>query len=305
MASTDMETAADPAPFGRGAAMIDGEIVPIDEARIPITDTGFTRSDVTYDVVGVWGGAFFRLDAHLDRFERSCAQLRLKPPNREQIGSALNDVVRASGLREAYVELICTRGIDRHGTRDPRTFDNRFYAFAVPYVWICRDGETMATVIARDVSRIPAGSVDPTVKNFHWGDLTRGLFEAYDRGGTHALLLDQDGHLTEGPGYNLFVVKAGAIATPDRGVLEGITRRTVIELAQAAGFETAVRAIREDELIASDELFATSTAGGVMPITSLDATPVGDGAVGPVTAALREAYWAAHADPRYATPVPY
>ena len=98
-------------PLAAGAALVDGQIVPIAEARIPITDTGFTRSDLTYDVVAVWGGAFFRLDDHLDRFERGCGKLRLDPGlNRGELQSALHELVRATGLREAYVDIICTRG---------------------------------------------------------------------------------------------------------------------------------------------------------------------------------------------------
>src|SRR5579883_653138 len=98
-------------PLAAGAALVDGEVVPIGEARIPITDTGFSRSDVTYDVVAVWGGAFFRLDAHLDRFLRGCARLGLDPGlDRAELRETLADLVRRTGLREAYVDVICTRG---------------------------------------------------------------------------------------------------------------------------------------------------------------------------------------------------
>src|SRR5829696_2807399 len=119
-----------------GAGFIDDEIVPIEEARIPILDRGFLRSDVTYDVVAVWQVAFYRLDDHIDRFERSCRELRLKPPyTREEIAGILNDLVAATGLRDAYVNVTCTRGVG--GTRDPRTFkSHRFYAYAIPYLWI-------------------------------------------------------------------------------------------------------------------------------------------------------------------------
>jgi branched-chain amino acid aminotransferase len=292
--------------FSRGAAFVDGQLVPIVEARIPILDTGFTRSDLTYDVVAVWEGAFFRLEDHLDRFERGCERLRLRLAlARDEIRGVLHELVGATGLRQAYVEVICTRGIDRDGTRDPRTFENRFYAYAIPYVWITRPDATMDGVIARTVTRISPSSVDPTVKNFHWGDLTRGQFEAYDRGGRHPLLLDADDHLTEGAGYNAFVVSEGRMATPDAGVLEGITRRTAIELGEELGVQTAVRAIHVDELRDADELFATSTAGGIMPITRLDGNPVGDGQPGPITARLRDAYWAAHRDPRFISQVSY
>ena len=295
--------------FETGAAFVGGERVPIGEATISILDTGFSRSDVTYDVVGVWNGAFFRLDDHLARFERSCAELRLTLPySREEMTEILLDLVRISGLRESYVEVLCTRGVPPAGSRDPRTFQNRFYAYAIPYVWVLRpeDAETgMDAVIARTVQRIPTASVDPTVKNFHWGDLTRGLYEAYDRGARYPILLDGQGNVAEGPGFNVFALVDGRLLTPESGALEGITRKTVMELAAEEGIPVEACVISEAEFRRGAELFATTTAGGVMPITSLDGEPVGDGKVGPVTRRLRDAYWAAHDDPRYITPVHY
>lgn len=297
------------AEFTEGAAFIDGKFVPVGEAKIPLLDTGFSRSDVTYDVVAVWEGAFFRLDAHLERFERSCGRLRLTLPyDRAALTGIVMNLVRLSGLRETYVDVICTRGVPSHGSRDPRTFANRFYAYAIPYVWILpqQDAETgMDAVIARTVRRIPPGSVDPTVKNFHWGDLVRGQFEAYDRGARYPILLDEDGNVTEGPGYNVFAVAGRRLITPAGGVLEGITRRTVLELAAAEGIDADVVDLSEAELRGATEMFATSTAGGIMPITSLDRQPVGTGHAGPVTRTIRERYWQAHKDPRYTTPVEY
>src|SRR4051794_21111909 len=149
-----------------GAAFVEGQVVPMSQARIPITDTGFTRSDLTYDVVSVWDGAFFRLEEHLARFERNCQRLRLTPPHeRNDIRQILVELIRVSELREAYVEVICTRGPSVDGSRDPRTFVNRFYAFAIPYVWILKpdDADTgMDAVVARTARRIPTDSVDPT-----------------------------------------------------------------------------------------------------------------------------------------------
>ncbi len=290
-----------------GAAFIDGHVVPMMEARIPITDTGFTRSDLTYDVVSVWDGAFFRLEEHLERFQRNCQTLRLSlPHDRDEVRKILIELIEASGLREAYVEVICTRGPSVGGSRDPRTFVNRFYAFAIPYVWILKPEDAdqgMDAVIAKTARRIPTDSVDPTVKNFHWGDLTRGLFEAYDRGGNQALLLDHEGNLTEGPGFNVFAVIEGRLLTPASGVLEGITRRTILELAECEGIETHETEISEEELRSATELFATSTAGGVMPITGLDGSPVADGQVGGITQRLRKLYWGAHSSGPFVTRV--
>jgi branched-chain amino acid aminotransferase len=304
---------ADPVPagpgFDQGAAYVRGQFVPIEEATVPVLDVGFSRSDVTYDVVAVWEGAFFRLHDHLERFERSCRELRLMlEHDRDGIASILMELVRLTGLRAAYVETLCTRGIDRAGVRDPRTFENQFIAYAIPYVWLLKpgDGDTgMDAVIARTVRRIPSASVDPTVKNFHWGDLTRGLYEAYDRGAHYPILLDYEGNVTEGAGYNVFAFVDGRLLTPSSGALEGITRRTILELAGREGIPAEAAPLPEETFRAATELFATSTAGGVMPIVSLDGQPVGDGGPGPITVRLRELYWQAHEDPRYITPVDY
>lgn len=295
--------------YADGCAWIEGEYLPIAEARIPILDAGFVRSDLTYDVVGVWKGSFFRLDDHLARLEKGLARIRLASPfSSDEIKEILFEVVRRSGLREAYVESIVTRGVPAPGERDPRTWTPRFYAYAIPYVWIVRpELQEVGTkaVVARDTVRIPPASVDPTVKNFHWGDLVRGLFEAYDRDAWLPILTDGDGLVTEGPGFNVFAVVDGRLRTPEVGVLEGITRKTVIEIAEAVGVPTVVGPLSVDDLHRASELFFTSTAGGVMPVTTLDGNSVGDGRPGPLTTQLRDRYWELHSDPRYALPVDY
>ncbi|MFZ0378665.1 MAG: aminotransferase class IV [Solirubrobacteraceae bacterium] len=296
-------------PFAAGCAWIEGEYVPIGEARIPILDAGFVRSDLTYDVVGVWEGNFFRLGDHMERLAAGLKRIRLECPLPfEEVKRILFEVVRRSGLRDAYVESVVTRGVPTPGERDPRKWTPRFYAYAIPYVWIVppetQEVGTQA-VVARDSIRIPPGSVDPRVKNFHWGDLVRGLFEAYDRDAWLPILTDGQGHVMEGPGFNVFALVDGRLLTPAVGVLEGITRRTVIELAQEAGLATVVGEVPVDALHHANELFFTSTAGGVMPVTTLDGQPVGDGRPGPVTMDLRRRYWDLHSDPRYALPVDY
>jgi branched-subunit amino acid aminotransferase/4-amino-4-deoxychorismate lyase len=297
------------AEFAEGCAWIEGEYVPIAEARIPILDTGFVRSDLTYDVVGVWGGKFFRLDAHLDRLERGCERLRLRSPkSRAETEAILAGVVARSGLRESYVETVITRGVPTPGERDPRRFENRFYAYAIPYVWIQRPEQQeqgAKVVVARDTVRVSPGAIDPTVKNFMWGDFVRGLFEAYERDAVLPLLTDGEGNVTEGPGINVFAVSGGVLHTPGRGVLEGITRLTVLDIAAELGIEARVGFVPVSTLYAADEIFLTSTAGGVMPVSQLDGRPVGDGGVGELTTRIRQTYWDWHEDPRFTKEVDY
>jgi branched-chain amino acid aminotransferase len=294
--------------FSQGVAFVRGHYVPIAEAAIPITDWGFLRSDAAYDVVTVWEGAFFRLDAHLERFQKSCARFRLDPglPS-AQITDILTQCVRLSGLKSSYVEMICTRGQPPWASRDPRQAVNQFYAFAVPYVWIANEEQRKRGlhVQVSDVERISPRSVDPTAKNYHWNDMTMGLLGALDAGAESVLLTDGAGNVVEGPGFNVFSVKNGVITTPDRGVLEGITRRTVIEMAQFRGIPVQLGALSAAALRASDEVFLSTSGGGVLPVTKVDNQAIGSGSPGPVTQALVAMYWEWHQDPRYKTAVDY
>lgn len=294
--------------FSQGAAFVRGEYVPIGEACVPITDWGFLRSDATYDVVTVWEGAFFRLDAHLDRFLASCARFRLDPGrSRAEITAVLERCVSLVGLRRSYVEMIVTRGQPPWGSRDPRQAVNQFYAFAVPYVWIANDEQRQRGLHLRisDVQRIPAASVDPRAKNYHWNDLTMGLLGALDAGADTVVLTDAAGNVVEGPGFNVFAVSDGQLVTPAEGVLEGVTRRTVFEMARALGIQCDVRALPAAEARAAREVFLSTSGGGVLPVTRIDGQAVGSGDVGPITRRLADTYWEWHSDPRYSTPVRY
>ena len=295
--------------YSQGAAYVRGQYVPIGEAAIPITDWGFLRSDATYDVVTVWDGAFFRLDAHLERFLASCARWRLDPGRTaEEITAVLEHCVRLSGLRASYVEMIATRGQPPWGSRDPRQAVNQFYAFAVPYVWIANEAQRDKglNLVVSSVQRIPAASVDPRAKNYHWNDLTMGLLGALDAGGDTVVLSDGAGNVVEGPGFNIFCLNAdGLLVTPAEGVLEGVTRRTVIEMAAALGLPLAERALPAAELRSAREVFLSTSGGGVLPVTRVDGRSVGDGRVGPVVRRLVQTYWDWHRDPRFSRPVAY
>ena len=287
-------------PTPLGIAYIDQDYVPMDEAKISVLDWGFLRSDATYDVVHVWKRRFFRLDAHIDRFLESAGRLRLKQPvGRSDLERILAECVSRSGHEDAYVEMILTRGTSPAFNRDPREAENRLICFAIPFGWILQPDRREAglSVAISEQQRIPPESVDPRVKNYHWLDFVMGLYDAYDRGAETVILTDASGNLTEGPGFNVFVVFGQTVSTPRRGVLEGITRRTAIELAREHGLSVEERDIQADEIFAADEVFATSTAGGIMPITQIDNASVADGRAGQITKRLIETYWDKHDHP--------
>ena len=188
-------------------AHVNGEIVPINEAKISLLDWGFLHSDATYDVAHVWDGNFFRLDEHVQRYFAGMEKLRMSIAyNETQLTALLLKLVGQSGLRNAYVEMITTRGVPELGSRDPRTCKNQFFAFVVPFVWISQPDQGLHLAISQQ-QRIPSASVDPTIKNYHWLDLVMGQFEAYDQGAQTAAVVDDKGNIKEGPGFNIFIIK--------------------------------------------------------------------------------------------------
>ncbi len=281
---------------------MNGKFIQISEARIPVLDWGFLRSDATYDVVHVWKGRFFRLDKHIDRFFHSTEKLRMPcTVSRIDLKKILAGCVERSGLDNAYVEMIQTRGMSPNFERDPRKSEPRFIAFAVPFGWILKPEEfgKGLDVLVSNRRRISPNSVDSSIKNYHWLDLVSGMFEAYDNGHDTVILTDEENNITEGPGFNIFCVDETGLNSPNKGVLEGITRQTVLDLAKELNVPFQLRPISLETLKSSNEVFATSTAGGIMPITKINGLPIGRGAPGEITRKLHKTYWDKHSDPAW------
>ena len=292
--------------FPQGYAWIDSKYVELAEAKIPILDWGFLRSDATYDVVHVWKGRFFRLDKHIDRFFESAKKLRMPCQiTRDELKKILANCVIKGKLESAYVEMIQTRGMSPKFVRDPRLATPRVMAFAVPFGWILKqeDFEKGLNVLLTDIKRIPPSSVDPTIKNYHWMDLVTGMLDAYEKGNDTAVLVDENNNITEGPGFNLFCINDSGIFTPDHGVLEGITRQSVFDLAKELNLPITKKPISVEELYNAEELFATSTAGGIMPITKVSGKEIGKGSVGNLTRQLHKLYWEKHSDDSWSTSI--
>jgi len=144
------------------------------------------------------------------------------------------------------------------------------------------------------VQRISAHAVDPTAKNYHWGDFTQALITAKDTGYDNTVLLDAQGYVTEGPGFNVFMVKDGVVRTPESGGLEGITRKVAMELCTHQKLSIEESTITLDELLDADELFATTTGGGIVPIIRVNQRSFSNSVPGELTMALQQGYWQWH-----------
>ncbi len=295
--------------WSAGAAYVDGQITPVRDAKIPMTDWGYRRSDVTYDVVGVYYGAFFRLNDHIRRFRTSMDKLRLKPKESdEDIARILTDLVQRTGLRQAYVAMDCLRGKPTPDLPYHPAYGRAYLAcFAIPWVWLFTEEQQARGVHAfiAKTPRIPDDSIDSTIKNFHWGDLTMASFEAHDAGFETAVLLDHKGFLTEGPGFNVFAVIDGMVVSPPRGALEGITRLSVQELCAELGIPHEIRPVPREDLEQAEEIFFSTTAGGIMPVSRLGPRILGNDRPGPISARLREMFWAKRREGWLATPIEY
>jgi branched-chain amino acid aminotransferase len=295
--------------YPNGVGYVDGVYSAKEDMRVPVADLGFLLSDMTYDAVHVHNGNFFRLEDHLDRWERSIEKRRFTTlgHDRDGVCEIVTECVRRAELRAAMVYMVATRGEATDGLKDLRTCRNRLLAWAVPYYGVIAEDkmEDGIDIIVSDVLRTPPESIDPTVKNFARIDFSDALLQAYDKGAEHAVLLDRDGNVTEGRGWNIFALHGGALVSPDSGVLEGISRRTVIELCRNTNIKAELGQLKADDLRDADEVFMTSTAGGIMPVRKIDDRVIGTGTRGPVTTRLTDMYWELHEDPDYLTPIDY
>lgn len=289
------ELKAGEANWAAGAGYIDGDFVPIAEAKISVTDWGFRRSDAVYDVVSVWDGVFFRLDDHIARFRRSINRYKFNiKETDEEIRVILHRLMALSGLRNAYVAMDCLRGRAGPGERSPSKARNYLACHAVPFSTLVPQNkiERGIHMMVSSIPRIPHESVDATAKNFHWGDLNLAMFEAEEQGADYPVLTDLDGNITEGPGFNVFSVTSGVVATPDYNMLEGISRASALDICAELGIPFEVRRIPVEEFRNADEIFVSSTAGGVIGVSRIDGRFLNNDRPGPISEKIRETYWA-------------
>ena len=293
----------------KGIAYLNGDYLPVDQAVIPLLDPAFTKSDVVFDAVSVWDGQFFRLEDHLARFRASCAYVGMKPPcDEDEIKRILAQCVERAGFSSSIVYMLCTRGRYGGGIAfgDPRTCVNEFIAYSVPFYWVIpkERAQTGAHLwIPETARRAPDVAINQRVKNFNRMDLTRAQFEALDAGADTPLLLSTDGYLTEGPGFNVWIIKDGKALTPGNNMLEGITRLSVFDLCREIGLGAETADLTREDLLGADEAFLSSSAGGVIPVTKVNNEPIGNGRAGAISRRLGDLYWQKRENGWHATAV--
>jgi branched-chain amino acid aminotransferase len=284
-----------------------GEFVPASEARISVFDHAVLYGDGVFDTTFCWNGLVFKLEEHLDRLFRSLAYVKIEPPHpRDELRELILETVRRNELENAYVKCVITRGTTERPLLDPRGAKPGCIIFALPYLSLVTDDAQKAGVRlkASTLRRTPPSSLDPRVKNLNYLNIVLGLIEAQAAGADTAVMLDLDGHVSEGAGFNVFAVRDSRLTTPPGTVvLEGITRATVLELATELGIEASEEPVALYDLYTADEVFLSSTAGGLMPVTEVDGRRVGEGKPGPFFERINDAYLATIESGRHGTPV--
>jgi branched-chain amino acid aminotransferase len=273
---------------------IDGAVRLPEDAKVSVLDRGFLYGDSVYETIGTMYGRLFAARDHLDRLERSARRIGLRVPPRAEIEAAIAQTVAAAANPETRVRVMLTRGVGKLDL-DPASCDDcRLVVIALPLgpptAEMFEKGVAVAIV---SVTRNSPRAIDPAVKSGNYLNNVLALGEARRGSGAYeAILCADDGTVAEGSTSNIFAVVDGQVWTPqpDVGILDGITRGKVMELAKGAGIAVVERRIQPDELRAAAEAFLTSATRGVLPITTIDGRLVGAGVPGPVTRRLMALY---------------
>ena len=278
-----------------GVANINGEFVPAQDASVSIFDSGFIGGVSVFDTLACWEGGLFKLPQHRARFERSAhaAMIPLRCAGVE-LEALILETTRRAGLRNAYVQAIATRG--RRPSPSMPSHEPTLIVYAIPYLslWPEEKADTGIGLVIPSIRQWPATVVDARIKNFNRMHTHLARLEADLANADDVVLLDDRGLLTESRGANIFLVRGGALYTPQGGILEGITRETVFEIAAESGVSAAERDLTPYDLYTAEEAFLCSTAGGIFPVVEVDGRRVGSGRLGPVTTAIRTRYWERH-----------
>ena len=273
---------------------IDGKLVDKDDAKISVYDHGLLYGDGVFEGIRMYAGKLFRVEAHLRRVYDSAKAIRLTIPlTQEQFLAAIRETIKANNFNDCYIRACVTRGVGFLGI-DPNKCSN-------PSVFIIADSiqiypkeiyEKGMAVITSSIIRNHPQALSPRIKSLNYLNNILARIEANDAGVAEAIMLNHVGNVSECTADNIFIVRDGEVRTPDivDGILEGVTRQTILDLCEKLKIPCAARAMQAYDLYTSDECFLTGTGAEVVPVTKIDGRVIGSGEPGPITRRLIEAF---------------
>ena len=270
---------------------LDGEFVPMSEAKVPVLDHGLLYGDGIFEGIRVYHGRVFKLTDHLKRFFSAAKAIRLTLPlNFEELEEVILESCRKNNLTDGYVRLVCTRGADGLGLYPkPSSHPPRLFCIAGQVALYPEQAYIDGLkVVTSSYRRNKATIVDPQIKSLNYLNNILASIEAHRYGADEALMLNEEGLVTECTGDNVFMIKDSVIFTPPSylGSLDGITRKVVIRIAQDAGYEVKEIPFTHFNLLNCDEAFLTGTAAEIIALTVLDGQMIGTGKAGEITTRL-------------------
>lgn len=277
---------------------LDGRIVPVSEAKVSVFDHGLLYGDGVFEGIRAYNGRVFEREAHIRRFFDSALGIRLTLPfSVERLEQALDEALEANGLlhpeKDSYLRLVATRGVGVLGISPKRTWKPQVYIIAATISMYPEEAyEKGMTIIVSSITRNHSNAMPSRIKSLNYLNNILAKLEAHDANVPEAIMLNHVGNVAEATGDNVFIVRGEQVQTPptSAGILEGITRATVIRLARDAGIEVVEKDLVRSDLYFADEVFLTGTGAQVVPVVKIDHRPIGKGVPGPITRRLMEAY---------------
>ena len=273
---------------------LNGQLVGKEQAVVSVFDHGLLYGDGVFEGIRVYGGKVFLLKDHIDRLYESAKAIRLEIPiSPAAMIQATKDTVAANGIGDGYVRLVVTRGAGSLGLDIRRTSDPQVIIIADTItLYPAEIYENGMHLITASTIRNHPGALPARIKSLNYLNNILAKIEGTDAGTVEALMLNHKGEVAECTGDNIFILKNGVLKTPstDAGILEGITRNAVLQLARDAGIPTQETTLIRHDLYVADEMFLTGTAAEVVPVVSLDGRQIGDGKPGPITKRLLELF---------------
>ncbi len=273
---------------------ISGEMYDKEDAKISVYDHGLLYGDGVFEGMRSYGGKIFRLEQHLDRLWESAQAIWLKiPASKSEVGAACRQMLEVNGIQDGYIRLIVTRGAGTLGLDPNKTSHPQIIVIADSIALYPPEmyAEGLSIVTASTMRSHPV-ALDPRIKSLNYLNNIMAKLEGLQAGCVEALMLNHKGEVAECTGDNIFIVKNGVVMTPpiDAGILDGITRRTVIALARETGHEMREIALTRHDVYVADECFLTGSAAEIIPVVKVDNRVIGSGQPGTVTGQLLERF---------------
>jgi len=273
---------------------INGEFLPQPEAKVSVFDHGFLYGDGVFEGIRAYNGRVFKLKEHLERLYESAQAIFLTIPlSFEELRQAVLETCRRNGIRDGYIRLVVSRGPGDLGL-DPRKCSRPTVVIIADTIQLYpeelyRQGMKIATVATR---RNAPEALNPRIKSLNYLNNILAKIEANLSGYPEVLMLTQEGYVAECTGDNIFIVRRGTLLTPPDylGILEGITRNTVMELAREMGVPVREKVLTRHEVYNAEECFLTGTAAEVIPVVEVDGRRIGTGRPGPITLRLMDGF---------------